>query len=40
MAALVSPHPVREIQSYMTDPGFLAEVTKISADALHILSGL
>ena len=35
LAVLKTFQETQEIQSYMTDPGFLAEVTEISADALH-----
>ncbi|UNK47804.1 type I restriction endonuclease subunit R [Arthrobacter sulfonylureivorans] len=35
LAVLKACQESQEIQSYMTDPGFLAEITKISADALH-----
>ncbi|TFC45921.1 type I restriction endonuclease subunit R [Cryobacterium shii] len=35
LAVLKTFQETQEIQSYMTDPGFLAEVTEVSADALH-----
>lgn len=35
LAVLKACQESQEIQSYMTDPGFLAEITQISADALH-----
>ena len=35
LAVLKACQESQEIQSYMTDPGFLAEIMKISADALH-----
>jgi type I restriction enzyme R subunit len=35
LAVLKTFQETQEVQSYMTDPGFLAEVTEISADALH-----